>query len=95
MNKIKAIFRALIGYAGSSENPNKMSMRFMGIITAFISQLAPFIALIVSQFDVMLDVNKFAAVIEPLTLSVACVIWITGAVRAVLNTPKVAGYLRR
>lgn len=98
MKKLKTMFRALTGYAGSSEHPTKTSMRFMGIITALASQFAPLIAVIASQFvggGVIIDVDRLSNIIEPLTLAVACVIWIVGAIRAVLNTPTVSGYLKK
>lgn len=101
MKKIKQVLNAIIGYAGSSEAPQKMSMRFMGIITGIISQLSPIIALVVSKMiDLPNGVSATAYVgglsnmIEPIVLSFACILWIIGAVRAVMATPKVAGFLR-
>ena len=95
MNKLKLALRALIGYAGSSESPSKMSLRFMGIITALVSQFAPMISFVVTKiYGSGIDSVELTRLIEPIVLTVACVMWLVGAVRAVLNTKTVAGILR-
>jgi len=102
MDRIKTALNALVGYAGSSENPQKMSLRFMGILTGLISQFSPLLSLVVAHFSVLpagVTVEQFSAslsgVIEPMILTGACLMWIIGAVRAVMATPTVAGFLKR
>ena len=75
--KIKVILQALTGYAGSSESPEKVSARFMGIALGVVSQFAPLLA---SLFGY--DVQTFASQAQPLVLLVACVLWIFGAIKA-------------
>ena len=95
MNKLKVALRALIGYAGSSESPSKMSLRFMGIITAVVSQFAPIISFVVTRvYGEGLNGAELTQLVEPIVLTVACVMWLVGAVRAALNTKTVAGILR-
>ncbi len=101
MQKLKTIFGALVGYAGSSENPNQTSLRFMGIITGVMSQFAPLISLVVVHTTnfctagVDVCITQFTGVIQPLVLAVACGMWIVGAIRAMVNTPTVAGFLKK
>jgi formate hydrogenlyase subunit 3/multisubunit Na+/H+ antiporter MnhD subunit len=95
MNKTKAVLRALIGYAGSSENPSKMSLRFMAIITAVVSQFSPLISVVIAYFGGdTLSMEGLSQVMEPIVLTVACIMWLIGAIRAVLNTKTVAGILK-
>src|SRR5574337_919808 len=98
MQKAKAVFRALIGYAGSSENPEKMSMRLMGIVMGVVSQFSPLISFGVVHLDpnfcpggIDSCVANLSSVIQPIILTVACVVWVVGAVRAAWNAPIVAG----
>lgn len=101
MQKLKSVLNALVGYAGSSENPEKMSLRLMGIITGIVSQFSPLISLVVAHTTNLCTAGmntctaQFTSVIEPIVLTMACVMWIVGAVRAVLNTPTVAGFLKK
>ena len=101
MQKIKAVLSAIIGYAGSSENPQKMSLRFMGIIMGVISQFSPLISLFVMHFTnfctagMDICVAQFTDIVQPLVLTIACVIYLVGMVRAVMSMPKVAGFLRQ
>lgn len=102
MEKIKTFLNALIGYAGSSENPQKMSMRFMGILMGLISQFSPIIALIVERLTDKptgvapeVYIQDLITTIQPIMLSIACVLWVIGAIGAVMRHPKVAGILKR
>ena len=101
MQKIKSIFSAVIGFAGSTENPSQTSMRFMGIITGVISQFSPLLSIVIAHFSVLpagMTPDQFAGnltgIIEPIILTIACVMWCVGAVRAAINAPVVAGFLR-
>ena len=102
MKKLTLVLRALIGYSGSSEDPSKMSARFMGVILGAVSQFIPLITLVATKFmtipagmSVEQYVDGLTAIAQPLTLLVACIIWVVGAIRAVVNTPTVAGFLKK
>lgn len=77
MQKIKAIIQAFTGYAGSSENPEKVSARFMGIALGIASQFAPLIS---SFFSV--NVEQFVTQAQPIVLLVAALMWTYGAIKA-------------
>lgn len=77
MNKVKAVLKAFTGYAGSSESPEKVSARFMGIALGVVSQFAPMLA---SFFG--LDVAEVMHQVQPVVLLGACVLWAYGALKA-------------
>lgn len=77
MKKLKAILQAFTGYAGSSENPEKVSARFMGIALGIASQFAPLIS---SFFSV--NVEQFVTQAQPIVLLVAALMWAYGAIKA-------------
>ena len=89
----KKIFQAFTGYAGSSENPEKVSARFMGIVVGLASQFAPIVSTFFSV-DIQIYVNQ----VEPIVLLVACLMWFYGAVKACWQaakaSPIVGAYLR-
>lgn len=100
MNRIKQVLQALTGYIRSSDNPQQTSLRFMGIITGIAAQFSPIIALIVSKVVTLpagVSPDQYVAsltqLIEPVALSIACLMWMVGAVRAVMNTSRVVGFL--
>lgn len=90
MNKFLKGINAIIGFAGSSESPEKFSLRLMGIVTAFISQFLPFIFPLLVLVGVRLpdgvDAKVVADSLTPILqvafLSVGCVMWLVGAARA-------------
>lgn len=93
MKKISAIVKAFTGYAGSSESPEKVSMRFMGIAMALVSQFAPLIANFLP-----FGVEDFVRQAQPIVLLVACLMWTYGAVKAMWlaakASPTVGAFLR-
>lgn len=78
LNKLKIALDALTGYAGSSESPEKVSLRFMGIALGIVSQFMPIIELLHLPIDVMQFVNAA----QPFVLLVAVVMYIYGAIKA-------------
>jgi len=100
MNKIKVVLQALTGYAGSSESPEKFSMRFTGIIIGVVSQFAPLIAVFVSHYGIAnVNIDALTAVVGSLTLSVGCIVWVVGAIKAcwkaAKDSPQIGGIFRR
>lgn len=93
MKKLKAIIQAFTGYAGSSENPEKVSARFVGIMMGFVSQFAPIISSVFS-----IDAQAFAIQAQPLILVFAVLMWSFGAVKAMWlaakNSETLGGYMR-
>ncbi len=83
MQKLKAVLQAFTGYAGSSENPEKISARFMGIALGVASQVAPVITALFS-----VDVTHFVNEAQPVVLLVACVMWTCGAIKACWSAAK-------
>ena len=79
MQKIKAIIQAFTGYAGSSESPEAVSTRFMGIAIGLVSQFAP---IIVALFHPSVDITQFVNAAQPIVLLVAIVMWLYGAIKA-------------
>ena len=92
--KITAIIQAFTGYAGSSENPEKVSARFMGLALGIVSQIAPLIS---SFFP--FDIEVFANQAQPIVLLTACILWAYGAVKAMWlaakASPTLGAYLQR
>lgn len=75
-----------------------MSMRFMGIITAVLSQFSPIIALVVSKvIDLPVGVtpDQFVSTLYPLieigTLVVAMVLYVVGLIRAGVSAYRMGG----
>lgn len=93
MQKIKVIIQAFTGYAGSSENPEKVSARFMGIALGIASQFAPLIS---SFFSV--NIEQFVNQAQPVVLLVAVLMWTYGAIKAcwlaAKASPTLGAYLR-
>ena len=100
MSKITLILKALLGYAGSSENPQAMSLRMMGIITGVIGVGVPYIFPVLITLGVHLPfgvtADTVSANLTPIAQAFvylgAASMWIIGAIRAVvvqLNTPVV------
>lgn len=88
MNKALKALNAVIGFAGSSENPSKMSLRFIGIITGVVTQFAPFISLILAHALGVegADPAQVQQVLEPwvyvIGTGTAIFLWVIGAIRA-------------
>ncbi len=93
MQKLKVVLQAITGYAGSSESPEKISARFMGVSMGTITMIAPFIAGFFST-----TVEMVMAQIQPLMLVVAIVFYFYGMIRAVWSAlkahPTLGGYLK-
>ena len=92
MKKVKIVLQSMTGYMGSSENPEKMSLRFMGIMLAVVTQFAP---LVMSTLGI--DAVSIVHQLQPLVFSVASIIWILGLTRAVwtaLKTSPLGAYLK-
>lgn len=89
---MKKFLNAFIGFAGSSENPQQMSMRFSAIILAVVSKAVSFAALAGYTFPYTDEQTQTIA--SSLAFVVAVIFWVYGAIRAVLNTPKVGAFLR-
>lgn len=90
MNTTKKIINAIIGYAGSSEDVNKMSMRFMGIVTAVIAKFAPSVLLCLGIFiDLPTGttpeqlVAAWGPIIQALVYMTAATLYLVGMFRAV------------
>lgn len=107
MNKIQKVIQALTGYAGSSENPEKFSLRMMGIVTTVMSQFSPIISYIVvhstnlcATQPVDQCLSAYTNMLEPIFMTVGCALWLIGAGKAVYkalqnsDTP-VGAFLRR
>lgn len=89
MKKLLKGINAFVGFAGSSENPQKMSMRMMGVFMGVVSQFMPLIAMAVEKFvelppgmSAEMFVTNFTSSVEPVILLIAVVIWLIGAFRA-------------
>jgi asparagine N-glycosylation enzyme membrane subunit Stt3 len=98
MERTKRILSAIIGYAGSSEAPQKMSLRLMGIITGVLSQFSPIIALVVSKVVTLpagVTADAFIATLYPLieigTLVFAVVLYVVGLIRAGVSAYRMGG----
>lgn len=97
MEKIRIVFQALIGYAGSSENPEKMSLRLMGIVTAAFGTFLPVIFPLLTSVihlppGVTIDANNngLLPLLQSLTYVTASAMWVIGAFRAVIVGLKTA-----
>ena len=82
--KLKIVLDALTGYAGSSESPEKVSLRFMGIALGIVSQFMPIIDILHLPIDVMQFVNAA----QPFVLLVAVIMYVYGAIKATWNALK-------
>jgi hypothetical protein len=75
--KIKIILQALTGYIGSSESPEKISTRFIGVSMGAITFLAPFVASLLG-----VGVESIVAQVQPIGYLIAVVWWLVGAIKA-------------
>lgn len=105
MKKFLRAINAFVGFAGSSENPQKMSMRMMGVFMGVVSQFTPLIAMLIEKFVELPPgmtaetfVSSLTAAIEPVILLIAVVLWLLGAFRAAWAAfniqERVGAYLR-
>jgi hypothetical protein len=92
MNTIKSFFDFFIGWTGSSQNPAEMSARFSSIILVVVSKAVMF----ATMFGYVLPYTdaQLQGVASSLAFVFATIYWVYGAIRAVLNRPKVAGFLK-
>lgn len=81
MNTIKIIFNTIIGYTGSSESPDKMSMRFTAIIIAVIAKVATIAA--IAGYTIPLTDAQSQGVAASLAFVIAAIMWVYGLIRAV------------
>ena len=87
--KLLAVIQAVTGFAGSSESPEKVSLRLIGLFTAGMSKFIPVVSLFVAYTmkgvtpeQVQATADGITAVAQPIVLFGACLIWITGAFKA-------------
>lgn len=83
---ITKILSALIGYAGSSEDPSKMSMRMMAIVIVLVGKVTAMLALA----GVVLPYTdaQTQSLVGSLAMVVASLMWVVGAVRAMINAAR-------
>ena len=92
MNTIKSFLDAFIGFTGSSQDPAQMSARFSAIIIGVISKvavLATFAGYVFPYSDAQLQ-----GIASSLAFVFAVIYWVYGAIRAIINRPKIAGFLK-
>ena len=83
MEKFKAIIQALTGYVGSSENPEKISARFVGTSMALITFLAPFLGKFLGM-----GAEQIIAQVQPIAYMIAIVWYVYGAIKAMWTAAK-------
>ena len=83
MQTIKKILNAIIGYSGSSENPEVMSLRFSSIIMGVISKIVALCA--VAGFVLPYTTADVQLFVSALTLVACSLTWAFGLIRAVVN----------
>lgn len=95
MQTFKNVLSAIIGYAGSSEDPQKMSLRFYGVAVGVSSQVMPFIILIGARFMSLpegVTPEQASASVTPLLqlvcYALASVLWSVGLIRAIHSAVK-------
>lgn len=92
MKTVLTILNAVVGFAGSSENPSKMSMRFMGIVMAVVAQVTPILLYVAGLvMDLPEGVtptmvqDSLGPVVQAVTFVVAGILWLVGATRAAMK----------
>lgn len=86
MDILKKILRAILGYAGSSENPQAMSMRLSAIIIAVIGKLVMVAS--VAGYVLPLADAQIQLIVGNFALVGASIAWLFGLVRYVVNSVK-------
>ncbi len=76
------ILQALIGYAGSSEDPSKMSMRFMAILLAVLGKVVALAA--AAGYVIPFATADLQMFVGSIAFVAAALFWVVGAVRAVI-----------
>lgn len=82
---ILKILRALLGYAGSSEDPSKMSMRFMAVLLAVLGKMMALAA--ATGYVIPFATADMQALVGGMAFVAAALMWSVGLIRA-----GVAGY---
>ena len=94
MEIIKNIFRAIVAYNGSSENPAKTSARFSAIIIGGIAALTPVIDIILGFVPLpegvssQVFVNSMSPVIDGFIYVYAGMLYLFGMARALITAAK-------
>lgn len=83
MDKVKIVLQALTGYIGSSQNPEAISTRFVGIALGVVTFVAPYIASVLG-----VGAEYVVAQVQPICYFVAVVWWVVGAIKAVWTALK-------
>ena len=105
MKKFLTVLNAIVGFAGSSENPQKMSLRLTAVVMGVIAEFSPFLVLLAGTFMNLPDgvtaeniQQTLAPVVQAFIFIIAGILWLIGAFRAAwsaLKVPeRVGAYLR-
>ena len=90
---IKIILQALTGYVGSSENPEKISARFVGVVMGTVVFIAPYLASFLHM-----GAEQIVAQVQPIAYLVAIFWYLFGAIKAVWlavkANPTLGAYLK-
>lgn len=104
MKRLLDVLQAITGFAGSSESPEKVSLRLMAIFVGVSSQVVPFLTLVVAhtmpnvQPDMVQAVaDQLTNIVQPFILLGATLMWLVGAFKAGYKAwvqPKVQGWIK-
>jgi hypothetical protein len=105
MKKVLSVLNAIIGFAGSSENPQKMSLRLTAVVMGIIAKFSPLLVFVASSAMHLpegVTAENVQQTLEPVVQAfifiIAGVLWLVGAFRAgwiALKMPeKIGAYLR-
>ena len=90
MEIFKRVLQALTGYVGSSESPEKISARFVGASIGVVTFIAPYLAGLLG-----IGAGSIVSSVQPVGFLVAVIWYIYGAIKAMWNAARVAGYIKQ